>query len=228
QMSSREQDLVKKLFSFSKEKGADSVALEGATALLIFGQFEKALSEFNELIKRDSLRVIAAKNILRCYIGLSSLDDAVTQYNQWVSSGQFPSGGLENVRFFLQDILKKGGIEKSLPKPQEITAVKEEDIHEEEFIDILSIKLPFNGESQEGKDIILDVSYQKGHLISVIIPSSNQVLIDNLKTGLRIDGVQFYSPAIVFKDSCVVSVKNQINSGPHKGDYALVLRILNA
>jgi len=223
-MSTREQDLIKKLFSFSKAKDSDSDALEAATALLIFGQFEKALIEFNELIKIDSLRVFAAKNILRCHIGLSSLDDAITQYSQWVSSGQFPAGGLEKIRSFLQDILNKKGIDKRLPKSGAIADFKEEEIQKEEFIDILSIKMPI----ADGKGVILDVSYQKGNFISVIIPGNNQVLIDNLKKGLKVNGVQFNSPAVVFKDSCVIAAINQIDSGPQKGNYVLVLRILNA
>ena len=73
QMSKREHDLVKKLFVVPKKGGDDSTAMEGAIALLVFGQFRKALGEFNELIKKDSLRVVAAKNIIRCHVGLSSL-----------------------------------------------------------------------------------------------------------------------------------------------------------
>jgi tetratricopeptide (TPR) repeat protein len=227
QMSTKEQDLIKELFPSSEEEGADSAAFKVAVALLVFGQFEKALSEFNELIKRDSFRLIAAKNILRCHIGRSSLDGAVGQYEQWLSSGQFPSGELEKIRSFLQDILKKRGIDKSLPKPEGTIDAKEDEIPEGEFVDISSIVIPLDDKPKEGKSNRLDISFQRGNIISMIIPSTNQVLIDNLKVGLRLNDVQFYSPAVTFKDSCVVSAMSQIKSGLKKGDYSLVMKILN-
>ena len=237
-MSTKEQALVKSLFSFSEDDVTDSADLEGATALLVFGQYEKALSEFNELIKRDSLRADAAKNILRCHIGLSSIDNAVTQYQQWLSSGQFPLAELEKIRSFLQDILISKGIEKSLPEPEvsvdaipEVSVdaidVEDHEIDEEELINIVSIEIPLNDELQEGKVIGLDVSFQKENMISVIIPSTNQDLIDYFKVGLRLNDVQFFAVAIMFKESCVISAKKQIESGPRKGDYTLVMEILN-
>jgi len=229
-MSTKEQALVKNLFSFSEEDGTDSADLEGATALLVFGQYEKALSEFNELIKRDSLRVDAAKNILRCHIGLSSIDNAVTQYQQWLSSSQFPSEELGKIRSFLQDILITKGIDKSLPEPEvaiDVIDVEEHEIEEEGFIDIVSIEIPLNDELQEGGGIGLDVSFQKENIISVIIPSTNQDLIDYFKVGLRLNDVQFFAVAIMFKESCVITAKEQIESGPRKGDYTLVMDILN-
>ncbi len=46
------QDLISKLFAFSKDK--DMAALEGAVALAKFGQYEKALEEFQRLIRDGS------------------------------------------------------------------------------------------------------------------------------------------------------------------------------
>jgi len=230
-MSTKEQALVKNLFSFSEDDGTDSADLEGATALLVFGQYEKALSEFNELVKRDSLRVDAAKNILRCHIGLSSIDNAVTQYQQWLSSGQFPSGELEKIRSFLQDILISKGIDKNLSEPEvaiDVIDIEDHEIEEEGFIDIVSIEIPLNDELQEGKGIGLDVSFQKENMISVIIPGTNQDLIDYFKVGMKLNDVQFFSVAIMFKESCVISAKEQIESGPRKGDFTLVMEILNS
>jgi tetratricopeptide (TPR) repeat protein len=237
-MSTKEQALVKSLFSFSEDDVTDSADLEGATALLVFGQYEKALSEFNELIKRDSLRADAAKNILRCHIGLSSIDNAVTQYQQWLSSGQFPLAELEKIRSFLQDFLISKGIEKSLPEPEvsvdaipEVSVdaidVEDHEIDEEELINIVSIEIPLNDELQEEKAVGFDVSFQKENMISVIIPRANQDLIDYFKVGMKLDDVQFFSVAIMFKESCVISAKEQIESGPRRGDCTLVMEILN-
>ena len=227
QMTTREQELVKQLFAFSEERDEDSAAWEGATALLVFGQFKRALNEFQKLISRDSLRVDAAKSILRCHIGLSSLDEAVRQYHQWLSSDQFPAREFESIRSFLQDILEKKGIKQTLPEPAEGKDVREEKTEEEEFIDILSIQLPGQFKQFDGQDVVLDVAYQRGNLISVIIPGEDRALVKNFKTGLRIDDVQFFSPAVVFRSPCLVSAVNQILTGPQKGGHALVMQVLN-
>jgi len=227
QMTTREQELVKQLFAFSEERDEDSAAWEGATALLVFGQFKRALSEFQKLISRDSLRVDAAKSILRCHIGLASLDEAVRQYHQWLSSGQFPAREFGSIRSFLQDILEKKGIKQTLPEPAERKEVTEEKTEEEEFIDILSIQLPGQYKLIDGQDVVLDVAYQRGNLISVIISEADQALVKNFKNGLRIDDVQFYSPAVVFRSPCLVSAVNQILTGPQKGGHAMVMQVLN-
>ena len=72
ELSSRAQDLIQKLFSFSKEESEEEAALEGALALAKFGQFERALAEFNKLLSIEAHRAVAAKNILRCHIALNA------------------------------------------------------------------------------------------------------------------------------------------------------------
>lgn len=252
QITRKEQDLIKELFPSSEKKKTDLEALNVAETLLVFGQFKRALREFNELIKIDTFRLVAAKNILRSHNGRGSLDHAVRLYQEWLSSEQFSSGELRKIRSFLheilkkrgvdkslpkpkgtlgricsflQDIFKKRGIDKSLPKPEGTIDVKEDEKLEDEFIDISSILIPLDDEHEKGKGIRLDVSSQKGNVISVIIPNTNQVLIDHLIVGLRLNDVEFYSPAVTFKDSCVVSAKSRIKSGPNKGDYTLIFKI---
>ena len=248
QISTKEKDLIKELFPSSEKPGSDSEALNVAETLLVFGQFKRALSEFNELINRDALRLIAAKNILKCHIELGSFDSTVNQYQEWLSSGQFPSGELRKIRSFLKDILYKKGVDKSLPKPkgtlgkigsfirgifktsgadkpEGTTDVKEDAKLEDKLIDISSILIPLDDEQGKGKSIKLDVSSQKGNVISVIISKTNQILINHLNVGLQLNDVEFYSTAVTFKDSCVVSAKSRIKTGPNKGDYTLVFKL---
>ncbi|MFH2218869.1 MAG: hypothetical protein ABII68_04310 [Pseudomonadota bacterium] len=89
QMSSTEQDIIKKLFHLPIESKNDSSVVAGAEGLLVFGQFEKALNEFNELLKEDSMKVPAAKNILRCHLGLCSIDTAVPGLKCYVLIPEF-------------------------------------------------------------------------------------------------------------------------------------------
>lgn len=122
----------------------------------------------------------------------------------------------------------KKGIDKTLPRLENTTDVEECETTEEELVDILSIVVTLDDAAQDEKGIKLDVSFQRENMISVIVPGTNQVLIDYLKIGLRLDDVQFHSPAVIFRDSCVVSAKKQIESGPKKGDYSLLMKIQKA
>jgi hypothetical protein len=222
------EDLVKELLSSEKEEGTDSAALERAITLLMFGQFKRALSQFGELtIEKDSIRSIAAKNIIRCHVGLSSFDNAITQYEEWISSGKFPQEELEEIGFFLQGILNQKGIDRVLPIPEKASDEEEHEMDEEEFIDILSIEIPLHNKNLEEDIIKRNVSFQEGNIISVIIPSTMAALVNDFEVGSTLKDVKIYSTAVVFKDSCVISEKRKIESGPKKGDYTLVMKILN-
>ena len=63
--------------------------MEGAIALAKFGQFDRALKEFDHLLADDAVRVAAAKNIIRCYVELSDLDQAVKRFKEWVDDDGF-------------------------------------------------------------------------------------------------------------------------------------------
>jgi tetratricopeptide (TPR) repeat protein len=85
ELSEKQQNMIKQLFSVSQTR--EAAKLEGAVALAEFGQYERALEEFHALLKEGTLPVVAAKNILRCYMELSSPDEAVAQFREWVAAG---------------------------------------------------------------------------------------------------------------------------------------------
>ena len=114
EVSSRVQDLIKQLFSFSQDKNENTAALEGALTLAKFGQYERALIEFEKLMQVESLRVIAAKNCLRCHLALSSADEAIAQFMKWSADKLFSAKQIEKIRIFLENILSKKGIKTSL------------------------------------------------------------------------------------------------------------------
>ena len=225
-MSVKEQDVVKESLFITKDKKTDLYALEVAAALLGFGQFEQALKEFHKLLKRDSLRVAAAKNIIRCHIAVSSLKSAVSQYQKWLYSDSFPSDQLEKIRFFVEAILKRKGIDKTLPRREAATADKATETKEETVLDIISVIITLDKGPQKGEGFALDVSSQTGNIISVIVSDVDQGFIDNLEAGSRLDDVQFFSPIAVLRGSGVVSGKTLINSGQKKGSYSIVIKVL--
>lgn len=227
EMSQHVNELIKKLFSFSsKEKSDDDAALEGAIALAKFGQFEGALKEFKKLIEVESQRVSAAKNILRCHLEMGSVDHANEQLGEWQENEQlFSSDQLDKINVFYNDVLDKKGLKKETPLTEEQSYSPEDEETDEEFLDISAVAIAFDNGPNKGEQVELDVSFQSGNVISLIVSSKDEHLIENLKVGVRLDDVHFYSPVAIFRGSGVVSAKTQIKSGPKKGDYSLDIKI---
>jgi tetratricopeptide (TPR) repeat protein len=224
------QNLIQKLFSFSKDK--ETSVLEGAVALAKFGQYEKALTEFKRLLQEGVLPLEAAKNILRCHITLSSPDVAIYQFKRWVSRGDFSTGDLKYLRGFLQKYLEKRGIETALPEVVETPREKAQEQKkkgkkkkEEEVLDISSVGVQFPNGPLKGDMVEFEVTFQTGNTISIIIPADKKDLLETLQPGLRLKDMQCYSLIAVFNGSGVVSTKSMITSGPKKGYYTLDIKI---
>jgi len=227
EMSQHVNELIKKLFSFSsKEKSEEDAALEGAIALAKFCQFEGALKEFEKLIQINSQRVSAAKNILRCHLEMGAVDNANEQLLKWQDAEDlFSSDQIEKITVFYNDILDKKGLKKETARKEEPASVQEDEETDEEFLDISAVAIVLDDGPNKGEQVELDVSFQSGNVISLIVSSKDEHLIENLKVGVRLDDVHFYSPVAIFRGSGVVSAKTQIKSGPKKGDYSLDIDI---
>ena len=224
QLSGETQDLIKKLFSFSKNK--DTATMEGAVALAKFGQYQKALTEFMRLMDEGILPLEAAKNILRCHLSLSPPEVALTQFKSWVSRNDFPPDDLEYLRRFLKNLLDKRGFKVELPEIVERAGkAKRKKKAEEEVLDISSVGVPFNWGPLKGETVEFEVSFQSGNTISIVVPSENSQLLEAFKPGLKLQDMQCYSLIAVFNGTGVVSGKSEITSGPKKGDYTLDITI---
>ena len=228
-MPKKTQELIKSKKFFSKKMGKDEAALEGALNLAKSGQYKRALKELKNLISVDSIRVNAAKNIIRCHMAISAPDDAIDQYNKWISNNLFRNDQLEKVRFFLKSSLIKKGIKKTLPELKKALKPEHTDFEEEEeeVPDISSIVIIIDKGPQKGKEIELDVSFQTGNIVNVIMPGRDHERIKNLNIGFKINDIQFYSPIAIFKGSGIVSNMTHINSGPKKGDCSLDIKVVN-
>lgn len=233
ELSSTVQDLIINKFSFSDGKDEDTVALEGAIALAKFRQYERALTEFNKFITKEQLQLAAARNIIKCRIALTSIDDAVDQYQQWFENNIFTPDKLEKIRIFLQDILDKHGIDKSLPQAKKAVAVDDKDaakevegeLKEDEILDVSSIGIIMDSGPQKGELVELDVSFQSGNVISLLLPGKEKELIENFKVGATLNDIQFYSSMAMFNGSGVIASLTEIKVGPRKGDYNLDIKI---
>lgn len=225
ELSHKAQDLIQKLFSFSKEESQEEAALEGALALAKFGQFERALAEFNQLIENETHRLVAAKNILRCHIALDSEEFAGDKYEEWAKSDMFTHDQLETLRVFMEQVFESKGVDRKLT----VVGVKAEAVvtekKQEEFIDISSIGIYLDSGPGKGKVVEFDVNFQSGNLLSLIISKKDGTMIEHLTIDNTLDDLQFYSPIAIFNGSGVVAAKSEIKSGPKQGDYCLDIEI---
>ena len=248
EVTEKAQNIIKEKFAFAeKEETRD---LEGAIALVKFGQFERALREFQQLMGREEFRLDAAKNIIRCHVTLDTLDDAVAQYREWFGNAILSAEELNKLRVFLQSILDKKGVREILPVREPEPAVRPavvedqgvmdgeiimpelvegevigEEISDEEIIDISSVEITLEEGPGKGRTVEYDVSFQSGRVINLLISSSDKALIETLRTGLELKKVHFYSPIAMFNGEGVVFSKSRIESGPKQGDYSLDIQI---
>jgi tetratricopeptide (TPR) repeat protein len=226
QLSEETQNLIQKLFSFSKNK--ETSAMEGAVALAKFGQYQKALKEFTRLMEENILPLEAAKNILRCHLSLSPPDVALAQYKSWVSREDFPPDDMKYLRRFLENLLDKRGIKIEIPEiVQSVNEVKpkRKKKSEEEVLDISSVGVPLKWGPLKGEMVEFEVSFQSGNTISVVVPSDQTDLLEAFKPGLKLQDMQCYSLIAVFNGTGVISGKSRITSGPKRGDVALDITI---
>jgi tetratricopeptide (TPR) repeat protein len=256
EVSKNIQDLIKKMYAFSPDEDEDAKALEGAVALAKFGQFKSAILDFYELLKRDSIRLDAAKNILRCHMTLFSIEKAVSDYEKWILDEIFNPEQLDKIHVFFGSLLKSEGVEKTLPKTKEqvekdraeasleddqrqISGLEdaglekgeteletEPEAESEDVLDVNSIGISVDSGPQKGHVYEFKVRFQLGKVVSLLIPSRDKDVIDSFKVGSEIHDVQYYSNVGLFKGSGLISAVKEITIGPLRGDYCVDIEVV--
>lgn len=228
EVSREEQDIIKTLFTETKDDNKESDVFEGVLTLAKFGQFERSLEELNELLKKPHLRMKAAKNILRCHMARSSIEDAYSQFQKWQSSDFFSPNQLITIRLFLEvfrfDNLKEN-VSLQLRDPEH---VDELEITDGEFPDICSMIITFDEGPLKGGTFVLDVSFQTGNVITLFVASHKEELLNNFKVGKILERLQFNTTIAIFKGKGIVDEKVQIDSGPRRGDYRLDIKVTSS
>lgn len=222
-LSRDEQDLIRNLFSFSQDDA--SAAMEGAVALAKFGQYDEALTEFKKLLREGTMPIMAAKNIIRCYLSISSLPAAIAEFEQWVSGKILSQEDLQHIRAFLQDVLDKEGIQMELPslsdadKPVEEALEKKSQSEQERGpFDITTVIFEWEWGSDKIGPMEFSDPLQSGNNMSIVVsPHEAKVF----KPGKRLMNVQFYTPIAVFRSTVAIKGQTQIDQGPKQGHYRL-------
>ncbi len=236
EIGAESQTLIKKLFSYAKNDDGDAVALEEAITLTKFGQYEKAIEEFKELIPKESVRLAAAKNIIRCYIANENIDGGLQQFKEWLEGDDLSGDQLKKLQLFFQNIIDKKGLDVKVPGADtDVEEVEEPELEleleveteeaEEEILDINSVGITFESGPKKGEVIEMEVSFQTGNVISVLINSRDKDLIESLNPGDRLSELQFYSPIAIFQGTGVVNAKTEIKVGPRKGDFSIDIKV---
>lgn len=224
ELSQEVQDLINKLFSFSHNK--ETGEIEGALALAKFGQYERAVAEFQRLIEEGILPLMVAKNMLKCHLTLSSPDAAIDQFKKWVSGSLFTKVDLNSLRTFLERSLERKGIKADLPKVAKATPGESKAKEKEsDDLELSSVSVQLEKGPRKGESVEFEVTFQSGNTISTIISANQKDLVDAFDPGLQLAEVQCYSPLAVFNTTGTVSKKAKIPSGPKRGDYSLDIKI---
>ena len=232
EVSPKIQNLIMNLFSFADNNANDISAIDGAIALAKFGQYERALKEFEKLIKNDSTKVDAAKNILKCHQALSTLKTAAAKFNEWLENDIFSLEQMTKIHKFLQNIFDKEGSSIILPKllESDVTILTEDEMNTEvddEILEISAVGILIKNDSGQSQLREIDVSFQSGNILSLIFSKEEKEWIDSLKVGQVLNDIQFYSPIAMFAGTGAIASKTKIKSGPKKNDYCLDLKIVN-
>ncbi len=228
EVSEKDQDVIKKLFSETAGKDEDTATLEGAVTLAKFGQFDRALKDLNELLKKPPIRMNAAKNILRCHMARTSIEDAVAQFQKWQSSDIFTNGQLITIRLFLEvfrfDNFKEN-ISLQLKNPVDVEMLE---ITNGKIPDICSAIITLVDGPLKGMTFVLDVRFQIGNIITLFIEDHKEELLESFEVGKPLDKLQFNTPTAIFKGKGVVAEKIRIGSGSRRGNYRVDIRVMNS
>jgi|AntRauTorckE6833_2_1112554.scaffolds.fasta_scaffold49953_1 tetratricopeptide (TPR) repeat protein len=229
-ISEDKKEIIKKLFS-EKKDDPDYKKFEEALTLARFGQFEDAVNDLTPFLENKTFRYEAASNIVQCYRNMEKETEAEKLIGKWKKDGIISEK---------EASVLSGRDEQLVTVPQEkiypddMATLNESsdkaafDSDSPEIMEIESVGIKLTGNENINSDPVeLDVSFQTGNHLSLIISSKEKNIIDNLDVGLKLNDMCFYSPIAVFKSSGIVLSKHRIESGPKKGDWCLDIEIKN-
>ena len=223
------QSLMKEMYSFDDPDAKGSASLGGAIALAKFGQYDKAIEEFNRLLDQDALRLEAAKNLLSCWIEQNYADYAVSLYQKWRKAKFFPPAEIASIQNYFTELIKQKGLNLELEidgLESQQTVEPDSELDEDELLDINSVRFALPRGAREGEKIEMEVSFQSGQYVRMIISRKEKEIIESIKPGDLFKDMMFYSSVAIFSGEGYVSSRNEIDAGPKKGDFSLEIKII--
>ena len=160
------------------------------------------------------------------YQGL--LDEARLKYNKALEVIQ-TNEQLKNRKDLIQIIENKAASLKTNTDTMELPIVKNQSPSEScrlESIGVIAIEITLDAGPSKDQVLDFEVDFQVRNMLSLIIPRKNKALIYQLKDGVFISNILYYSPIAIFRAAGVVNSCIEINNGPKKGNYCLKIRIV--
>jgi hypothetical protein len=224
-VSSKAQDTMKNLFSYPAAKSGRKSDLEGALALMNFGQFERALEELHRLVKQEALRCEAAENILRCHLELGSTEHALAEYQNWRTGDIFSEDEIEKLGAAFEGILREKGIDKSIEQLWSGARVSVDQDLQIEILDFIFIEITFENGPLKDEAIDIGVDSQTGRLIRILVPESRDDLLDQLYSGARLGRVRYFTSQAFLNGAATVLSRRPIGGDFDATSYVVDLRM---
>lgn len=208
--TTRESELVNTLLPDTEETPPE-MRLDKARLLARYGSYTAAITLFSVLLKKKEVRDEAAIGLITAMVKDEREKEAADLLRKWEQQGLLEEKSLARCRSLV---------------PAMASGVEAFDDEEMELLPVSSVGIRLeNVPENPGEQVELDVSFQSGNLVSLIISSKDRKLIEDLQVGLRLNDMRCYSPVAVFRGSGIVASKHQIDSGPKKGDWCLNIEI---
>ena len=114
-MTETSQDLITQMFVAADGKESAEAKMEGAKALIKFGQFDRAIKELEVLLAEETVKLDAAKQIMASYMLNSKLDEIAPKIEKWFEEKTLSREQLESVVQHTRDLFITRGINMGLP-----------------------------------------------------------------------------------------------------------------
>ena len=222
-------ELMRSMFSLDDPEVHGSVLLGEAIALSRFGQYEAARPIFENLFSDDSLRVHAAKKMLEYGIEYKTKLEMARLVQQWEADNRFPAEESGFLVQYLQGLLKvvqapvhSGSTVEAEPK-FEPESEPESEVSDDRFFDIRSVGL----ELENGDKTNLEVSFQHGIRLNVIVPENNQAVLKLLQAGERMHNIRLRALGSVLSATLYVMRIRKIDFGPQTGSTSITFKVIS-
>lgn len=227
-VSKEAQNVMKEMVAPDEPEAKGSASLASAIALAKFGQYDQAIEELTQLLSDASIRLEAAKQIIWCWVKKQEVEKGLARVKQWKSGDVLSLEELTEVRDYFEELVQKAGMDTRVSTDQiQKDLEPESEVDDEEILDVGSTRFELPRGPRKGESVELEVSFQAGKYLKMLVPKKDKQIIDNLKVGDQLNSMIFYSPIAIFSGTGYVSSKVSINAGPKKGDYSLEVKILN-
>ncbi len=228
EVSKDEQDAIENLIPKDDPEAKGSPEMAAALSLAKTGQFDQAIEKFTQLLSQDSLRFDAAKNIVWCWIQQKEVEKALGRVKQWMVGNVLSLDEVNGVRAYFEALVKELGLDAQISTVNIQKKLEpESEVEDQDILDINSTRFKLLRGSRKGEEVELEISFQAGKYLKMLVPKRDRQLIESVNVGDRFNGMQFYSPMAIFSGTGYVSSKVTISAGPKKGDYSLEIKILN-